>query len=258
MLNMKESILRTSLVTAMGLTAVVGCASNDSDDNRFASNCDASTINQLNVLDEKLTNAIHKENVLWDPAEAVVIKSELEDAVNNCDPQTSSTLIVRAEREVSEYERAEAEAEKQREEERIAQQRAQEENERYLAMAEKEWEQVETYDNLTEEQSEMKSEGRSALEDDKGRESYNILSSLNADLRERVEEYVVKKGDTLWDIASRSQTYDNPWQWPAIHDENREKIDDPDLIYPGQTLMIDKNAQPTELTAQARKNDLIR
>ncbi len=256
MLNAKKSILRTSLIATLGLTAVVGCSSND--ESRFAETCDSATMAQLNKLNESLNSAIYQENVQWDPAEAVVIKSELEEALNNCDPQSSSALIARAETEVSNYERQHAKEVKEREEQRIAQERAQKENMRYLAKAEKEWEQVQTYDNLTEEQRDMKMEGQAALENEEGRESYNILSSLHADLRDRIEEYVVKEGDTLWDIASRSQTYDNPWQWPAIHDENRDKIDDPDLIYPGQKLMIDKNAQQTELTAQARRNDLLR
>lgn len=55
-------------------------------------------------------------------------------------------------------------------------------------------------------------------------------------------EYVVrlipKKRDCLWRIAEYDFIYGNPWQWRKIYDANRDIIDDPDLIYPGQKLVI--------------------
>ncbi|MCW8090439.1 LysM peptidoglycan-binding domain-containing protein [Alteromonas sp. ASW11-130] len=249
----KKGILKTSALAAMGLTAIVGCASNGDTDDKFVSTCNAETINEMKELNASLNDAIYKKKVRWTPAGAKALQAELQEAINNCDPNTSATLIARAEKEVTTIKQREAEEEKKR----LAQERAKKENQRYLEMAEKEWEQVKTYDNLSENQQELKNEGKTALNQDKGRKSYNILHSLNEELKNRVEEYVVKDGDTLWEIAASSQIYGNPWQWPAIHDENRNKIEDPNLIYPGQKLMIDKNAGQTELTVQARKNDLL-
>lgn len=49
-------------------------------------------------------------------------------------------------------------------------------------------------------------------------------------------EHVVKKGDTLWDLASQYLT--NPFRWPDIYQLNQAKIDDPHWIYPGQRFLL--------------------
>ena len=55
--------------------------------------------------------------------------------------------------------------------------------------------------------------------------------------------YVVKKGDTLWDI---SEIFLNqPWLWPKLWRLNPE-VNNPHLIYPGDVLRLvfDENGQP--------------
>ena len=48
-------------------------------------------------------------------------------------------------------------------------------------------------------------------------------------------KYVVKRGDTMWSLASRF--LDNPFNWPQIWQQNPH-IEDPHWIYPGDILMI--------------------
>jgi len=49
------------------------------------------------------------------------------------------------------------------------------------------------------------------------------------------EEYIIKKGDTLWDISGRK--LQDHFLWPKIWQINPQ-IKNPDLIYPGQRIMI--------------------
>jgi nucleoid-associated protein YgaU len=48
--------------------------------------------------------------------------------------------------------------------------------------------------------------------------------------------YTVKKGDSLSKIAKR--VYGDAQQWRKIHEANRDIIDNPDLIHPGQVLKL--------------------
>lgn len=48
--------------------------------------------------------------------------------------------------------------------------------------------------------------------------------------------YTVKKGDCLWKIAK--QFYDNGSDYSKIYELNKDKISNPNLIYPGQVLTM--------------------
>ena len=56
--------------------------------------------------------------------------------------------------------------------------------------------------------------------------------------------YTVREGDTLSAIAKRE--YGDASEWRAIFEANRDRIEDPDRIYPGQDLDLPPNVQRGE------------
>ena len=52
------------------------------------------------------------------------------------------------------------------------------------------------------------------------------------------ETYTVVRGDCLWNIAKKDYIYNDPFKWPRIYEANKDKIKDPDLIYPRQVFTI--------------------
>jgi len=62
-------------------------------------------------------------------------------------------------------------------------------------------------------------------------------AQVNADHGQRAKDiYTVKRGDTLWAIAKRY--FGSGLRYPAIFEDNRESIDDPDLIHPKQEVKV--------------------
>ncbi|MCD6471776.1 LysM peptidoglycan-binding domain-containing protein [Candidatus Aerophobetes bacterium] len=52
--------------------------------------------------------------------------------------------------------------------------------------------------------------------------------------------YLVKKNDTLSRIAGTKNVYGDPLKWEKIYKVNKDRIKNPNLIYPGQRLIIPK------------------
>jgi hypothetical protein len=55
---------------------------------------------------------------------------------------------------------------------------------------------------------------------------------------EKVDEYVVRPGDNLWNIAAKASVYHSGWLYPLIVKLNRSKIKDPKNLPVGLTLKI--------------------
>lgn len=67
----------------------------------------------------------------------------------------------------------------------------------------------------------------------------SLLSQIKARIAQPVTiDYTVERGDNLWNIAKKERVYDDPYMWPRIYRANKEKIKDPDMIFPEQTLAV--------------------
>lgn len=67
----------------------------------------------------------------------------------------------------------------------------------------------------------------------KGVEAVNDMLTV---AEPELKHYTIKSGDSLSKIAK--EVYGDVNKWQALFDANREVIKDPDLIYPGQIILI--------------------
>ena len=59
------------------------------------------------------------------------------------------------------------------------------------------------------------------------------------------ERYVVVPGDTLWGIAGRF--LQDPYRWPDVWEPNKTDIKNPNRIYPGNILVLDRSGKTPRL-----------
>ncbi len=57
----------------------------------------------------------------------------------------------------------------------------------------------------------------------------------------KTKRHIVQRGESLWVISRNIDIYGDPYLWPLIYKSNRNQINDPDLIYPGQNFTIPRD-----------------
>lgn len=62
------------------------------------------------------------------------------------------------------------------------------------------------------------------------------------------DRYVVVPGDTLWGIAGRYLK--SPWKWPELWKVNKDQIRNPNLIFPGEVLVLDRSGSEVSLRVE--------
>lgn len=66
------------------------------------------------------------------------------------------------------------------------------------------------------------------------------------------DSYTVMRGDHLWGISAKGSIYGDPYQWPLIYRANRDRIEDADLIHPGQVLSIRRGVSSADVESAIR------
>lgn len=85
-------------------------------------------------------------------------------------------------------------------------------------------------------------ENKNTLKDNEKIKELNEKDKIKDNKEKKYIEYNVKtwqnKKECLWNISGRKDIYGDPYKWKKIYKANKDKISDPNLIFPGQTLRI--------------------
>jgi len=122
-------------------------------------------------------------------------------------------------------------------------------NQYYLEKAKVMFDEASAMQGLNANQSNALGDADKAIRNAQGRKAYDLLTPLLTEVRAASIQYEVMRGDSLWAISGKAETYSDPYKWPLIYKANRAEIKDADLIYPGQNFTVDRN--PSAGDAQA-------
>ena len=67
------------------------------------------------------------------------------------------------------------------------------------------------------------------------------------------QNYLVRKGDSLWRIAGKGSVLGDSFQWPLLFKSNRDQIEDPDIIETRQDLTYKETYSRAEIEEAVQK-----
>ncbi len=122
----------------------------------------------------------------------------------------------------------------------LKQKQAAEERQRAMELAQKVEEERLMREAAEAELRLLKQEKSQAVES--GRESASpSRPSVKESGQQLPVSYTVRRGETLPQIAGRSEIYNDSSLWPLIYRANRDQISDPKRLWPGQLLVIPRH-----------------
>lgn len=80
-----------------------------------------------------------------------------------------------------------------------------------------------------------------------------VLAPPPSPVREAMGSYAVQKGDSLWRISGKKRVLGDPFRWPLLFRDNRDQIQDPDLIEVDQKLRFNKHYTDLEIEEAVKK-----
>jgi len=67
------------------------------------------------------------------------------------------------------------------------------------------------------------------------------IEAIKESIQQQTVRYTVRRGETLPQIAARTEIYNDSSLWPLIYRANRDQIRDPKQLWPGQVLKIPRH-----------------
>ena len=83
---------------------------------------------------------------------------------------------------------------------------------------------------------------KEALSRQKQKEGASDNGASHREKNHHPSSYIVKRGETLPQIAARPEVYNDASLWQLIYRANRDQVRDPYQLWPGQILKIPKNS----------------
>ena len=122
----------------------------------------------------------------------------------------------------------------EQERQRVAEQSARIEEERLMRIAAEAEKRLQEQERLAAEEA-----SRAAAAEKK-------ITNFKESQLSQTSTHTVRRGETLPQIAARSEIYNDPSLWPIIYRANRDQIRNPKQLWPGQVLKIPRHYSKEE------------